>query len=175
MNFEQNGRTRKSPRTVLRDNTAHCVEGALLAAAALWLHGEKPLILDLWSRPGDEDHVIALYKRNGYWGAISKTNHASLRFRDPVYRSVRELVLSYFHEWFMNDNGEKMLAQYARPLNLARLGAGWVTSEKDVWEVDRALDALPHYAIVPKENRRYIRRADPIERKAGSLTEWGEG
>ena len=161
-----------SPRRALRARKAHCVEGALIAALALWLHGEEPLIMDLTSKKHDDDHFVALYKRNGHWGAISKTNHATIRFRDPVYKTLRELALSYFHEWFMNTNGEKTLVSYSRPLNMKKLGINWITSEKELWEIDGIIDALPHYPLVPKGNSRYIRRADPMELKAGRFIEW---
>jgi hypothetical protein len=116
--------------------------------------------------------VIALYKKNGYWGAISKTNHATIRFRDPVYKTLRELALSYFHEWFMNSNGEKTLVSYSAPLNLKRFGTRWITEEGDMWWMDKHLDSLRHYPLVPPGNARYIRRADPMELKAGRLVEW---
>lgn len=174
MNWEKNGDTHMSPRRVLRERKAHCIEGALLAATALWLRGERPLIMNVSSKmhKGDDDHVIALYKRGGRWGAISKTNHATIRFRDPVYRTLRELVLSYFHEWFLNATGEKLLECYSKPLDMRRFGAGWLTAEKDLWEVADALGGLPHYYLVPKGNWRFVRKADPMERMAGELIEW---
>ncbi len=174
MNHEKEGETHWCPRRVLKENKAHCIEGALLAATALWLHGEDPIILDLKGAPPDYDHVVALYKRNGYWGAISKTNHATIRFRDPVYKTIRELVLSYFHEWFMNVDGKKTLLSYSRPFNMKKLGTAWVTREDDWWELDDILNALPHFPLVPKGNQKFIRDADAMELKAGRLIEWGE-
>ena len=173
-NWEKDGDTHMSPRRVLREHKAHCIEGALLAAAALWIHGEPPLIMNLSPRygRGDFDHVIALYKRNGLFGAISKSNHASLRFRDPIYKTPRELVLSYFHEWFVNETGEKILEQYSKPLDLRRFGTDWPTTEKDLFNIADALDALPHYPLVPKGNWKYVRKADTMELKAGSIIEW---
>ena len=171
-NFEKRGETHMSPRRVLRTRRAHCIEGALFAALALWIHGEEPLLMDLASRSSDDDHVIALYKRNGYWGAIRKTNHATIRFRDPVYKTLRELALSYFHEWFMNSTGEKTLEKYSKPINLKRLGTTWITDEKNLWYLDKKLNALPHFNIVPNGNRKFIRRADPMELAAGRLVEW---
>lgn len=171
-NFEKKGETHMSPRRVLREKKAHCIEGALLAATALWIHGEKPLILDLTSAKEDDDHVIALYRKNGYWGAISKTNHATLRFRDPIYKTLRELAVSYFHEWFMNDTGKKTLRSYGGPLNLKTLGMDWITTEEDLWHLDRVLDELPHFSLVPKKNMRYIRDADAMEIQAGKIIEW---
>lgn len=174
MNWEKKGDTHYSPRKALREGKAHCIEGALLAATAFWLQGEEPLIMDLSAKrgTGDVDHVVALYKKNGYWGMVSKTNHPTIRFRDPVYRTLRELALSYFHEWFMNSTGEKTLESYSKPLNLKRFGTAWVTSEEDLWYLDDALNACTHYDLVPKKNRRFIRRADRMELKAGRLEEW---
>lgn len=176
MNFEKKGDTHRSPAEALRARKAHCIEGALIAAAALWIHGEPPLVMDLWAdeKRDGEDHIVALYKRGGYWGAISKTNHAALRFRDPVYRTPRELALSYFHEWFVNETGEKTLEAYSRPLNLSRLGSGWVSAKEDLWHLDEMVNALPHHSLVPHGNRRYVRRADEMELRAGRLIEWEE-
>ena len=172
INFEKKGETHMSPRLVLIEKKAHCIEGALLAATALWMHGHEPLLLDLKAHPHDDDHVVAPYKINGLWGAISKTNHATLRFRDPVYRTIRELALSYFHEYFLNKNGKKVLFSYSKPLNLKHFGHEWITSEEDWWDIDTALNELPHYEIVPLKNKKYIRNADTIERKAGNIVEW---
>ncbi len=171
-NFEENGPTHMSPRRALRRGLAHCIEGALIAALALALRGEPPLLMDLVAKGNDDDHVVALYRRGGYWGAVSKTNHATIRFRDPVYRTLRELALSYFHEWFLNTTGEKTLVSYSRPLHLARSGLDWATSEEDLWWLDKRLNALSHYPLVPRGNRRFIRTADPMELKAGRLVEW---
>ena len=115
-NFEKKGETLKSPARVLREKDAHCLEGAILGAHILSLHGFPPLILHLESTREDYDHVIAPFKINGRWGALSKTNHAVLRYREPVYKNIRELVMSYFHEYFL-DNGKKTLRKYSRPLN----------------------------------------------------------
>ncbi|MFA5996358.1 MAG: hypothetical protein WC790_01390 [Candidatus Paceibacterota bacterium] len=175
MNHEKGGDTYRSPRTVLREGKAHCIEGALLAATALWLRGEPPLIMNLSARlgRGDVDHVVALYGRGGYYGAISKTNHAVLRFRDPVYRTLRELALSYFNEWFL-PSGEKTLECYSKPVDMRRFGTGWITSEEDLWDVVEALSVAPHYPLVPKGNWRYVRPADPMELKAGTSPEWSK-
>jgi len=173
-NYEKKGDTHYSVRRVLREKKAHCIEGAIFAAAALKLNGEPPLIMDFSAldNVGDDDHVIAVYKRGGHYGAISKTNHATIRFRDPVYKTPRELALSYFHEWFMNSNGLKTLESYARPLNLNRIKLDWLIGEDDIFELDDILNALPHYKLVPKGNRKYLRPADKMELKAGSFIEW---
>ncbi|MEK7134779.1 MAG: hypothetical protein AAB819_03625 [Patescibacteria group bacterium] len=172
INFEKGGDTCLSPRRVLREKKAHCIEGAFLAATALWIAGERPLLLDFKTVPEDEDHVVALYKKNGYWGALSKTNHAVLRFRDPIYRTVRELALSYFHEYFMVETGKKTLKSFSRPFSLTRFGTTWITSEKNLWHIAEALDRSPHFPIVPKKNRTHIRRASKVEREAFLTTEW---
>jgi hypothetical protein len=107
----------RSPREVLRLGKAHCMEGALLAAAILEFHGHKPLLMDLRSTSEDLDHVVALFQQFGCWGAISKTNHAVLRYREPIYKSVRELAVSFFHEYFL-DSGKKTLREYSAPVDL---------------------------------------------------------
>lgn len=171
-NFEKRGDTLMSPRRVLREKKAHCFEGALLAAAALWVQGHKPLLLDLMpDRSKDDGHVVALYRMNGYWGAISKTNHAVLRFRDPVYRTVRELALSYFHEYFLNTTGEKTLKSFAGPIDMRQFDATWLTAAEDLTHLHSAFDDLPHEPFVPKKNTGAIRPADAVERKAGAIVE----
>ncbi len=172
VNFEKAGDTCMSPRRVLREQKAHCIEGAMVAAVALWLRGEKPLLLDLKTIKGDDDHVVALYKRGSLWGAISKTNHTTLRFRDPIYRTVRELAASYFHEYFLNSNGVKTLRSHSGAFNLTKFGTDWITSEDDLWNITLALDSSRHYRLFPTENSGYIRNADEMERKAGEITEW---
>ena len=171
INHEKHGETCMSPSQVLKMKKAHCLEGAVLAAAALSLHGHKPLLMNLKSSPGDQDHAVALYRINGYWGAISKTNHAVLRFRDPVYRTIRELALSYFHEYFMNNTGRKTLLAYSKPFNLARF-PNWMTREDELWDIAHALRDAPHELLVPAKNKRHLRKASALERKAGKLIEW---
>ena len=161
-----------SPRMALRKGRAHCIEGAFIAATALALHGERPLLLDLKADRPDFDHVVALFRKNGYWGAISKSNHPVLRYRDPIYRTVRELALSYFHEYVLVKTGEKTLRSYSRPFSLKRFGADWVTREQHLWDIAQALDESPHYPIIPESQRRLLRRASDLERRAGALTEW---
>lgn len=171
-NFEKKGETYNSPRLVLANNKAHCMEGALLASTCLWLLGEEPLLLDLRVISPDTDHVVTLYKRNGFWGAISKTNHATVRFRDPIYKTIRELVLSYFHEYFWDEDGTKVLRQFSRPFNLRRLGTHWITSKDNLHYIAQAVDDSYHYDIYPKSQQKFIRKADGMERLAGNLKEW---
>lgn len=171
-NFEKDGvDTVKSPIRVLREKNAHCIEGAIFSAYTLSLHGHPPLILHLKTTKHDLEHVICLFKENGFWGAISKTNHAVLRYREPVYKSVRELVMSYFHEYFLND-GRKTLRSYSKPLNLNIFEKGWEMSEEDLWGIDEELDVLPHYEILPKKAIKKLRNADLVEREAGKVLEW---
>lgn len=172
INFEEGGDSCWSPRRVLREGRAHCIEGAMLAALALRFQGQRPLLLDLASAYGDQDHVVALFQDRGRWGAISKTNHAVLRYREPVYATVRELALSYFHEYFLND-GKKTLRSFSVPVDLSRFDKkGWMTSEDDLWYVVRALDDAPHKQILRPGQARQLRRADKIEIESGKITEW---
>lgn len=166
------GPTCYSPRQMLRYRKADCLEGALFAAAALQFHGHRPLVVDLLAARHDCDHVIALFKIKGWWGAISKSNHAVLRYREPVYRDIRELVMSYFHEYTTND-GRKTLRSFSRAVDLSRFNPrGWVTSDKDVWYIDRYLNQVPHYSILNKTAVKKLRRADPVEIKAGKIMQW---
>ena len=175
INFEKEGETCMSPRMVLRNRTAHCMEGAMLAALALRLAGHKPLVLDLKVTTDDDDHVVALFQRHGHWGAISKTNHGTLRYRDPVYRTVRELAMSYFHE-YTEPKGKKVLRSYSRPVDLSRFDArGWMTDEEDVWYVPEYVDDARHYNILIRSQHAILRHADPMECKLGSLLEWKNG
>ena len=174
MNFEKNGDTYRSPRMALKAGEAHCAEGAMLAAAIFWYHGEPPLLLDLKvaENKGDVDHVVALFKEGGRWGAVSKTNHAVLRYRDPVYKTVRELALSYFNEYFLLKNGLKTLRSYSAPFNLLRHGEAWLTATEKLQEMIDALDGSRHFAIVDAATIRRLRPADSVEIAAGTLTQW---
>lgn len=173
MNFEEEGDTYRSPLMVLKAGKAHCAEGAMLAAAIFWYHGRPPLLLDLKvaENKGDVDHVVALFKEGGLWGAVSKTNHGVLRYRDPVYKTVRELALSYFNEYFLDD-GFKTLRSYSAPFNLPRHGSDWLTSQRKLQDIIDRLDRSRHFDIVGRDAVRRLRRADPIEIEAGKLTEW---
>ena len=170
-NFEIGGETCLSVRQALRQRRALCIEGAMIAAAALWVHGEPPLLLDLKSTR-DSDHVVTLFRRNGCWGAISKTNHPVLRWRDPVYRSLRELAMSYFHE-YCNKRHQKTLRSYSVAFDLRRLDSKiWVTQEKSCWDVGWALDAARHYPLITKRRAKLLRLRDPLERKAQQLRQY---
>ncbi len=158
-NTEPDGPTIRSPQRVLRDKVAHCLEGALLAAAALRVHGQPPLLLDLES-VRDDDHVLAVFKQHNRWGAIAKSNYAGLRFREPVYRSLRELVMSYFEHYF-NEAQEKTLRKYSRPVNLSRFDRiHWMTTEEDLWPVAEYLAIIPHVPILQNGAARRLNRVD---------------
>jgi len=172
INFEPNGETNMSPRRLLTAKKAHCMEAAIFAAAVLWFHGHEPLLLNMKAYPHDDDHSVALYKINGLWGAISKTNHTTVRFRDPVYKTVRELAMSYFHEYFLNKTGDKVLQKYSKPINLKRFGNEWVTAEEELFDLAAVVDKSPHLPFYPKKNKKYLRKADKMERKAGKIVEW---
>jgi hypothetical protein len=146
-NKERDGDTCYSPRLVLRHRTAHCLEGALFAAAALEFHGRAPLIVDM-EAVRDDDHVLAVYRAEGGWGAVAKSNYSGLRYRSPVYRTLRELVMSYFDDYY-NDAGEATLRSYSRPVSLHRFDAlGWQTSEKYLWEIPKHLFRVRHFPLI---------------------------
>lgn len=171
INWEKKGETYMSPINTLKAKKMHCFEGALLAATALWINNEPPLILDLKAK-GDEDHVVALYKRNGYWGAISKSNHTTLRWRDPVYKTIRELAVSYFNEYLDNKYYKKRLVSFSKPFNLKKLGTDWITDKEDLDYIAEALDDSPHEKIYPDKNIKYIRKADKMEKRGAKIVEW---
>jgi len=171
-NYEKDRETCMSPRRVLNTKKAHCIEGAMLAATALLLQGQKPLVMNLKVTKGDYDHLVTLYKQNGFWGAISKTNHSVLRFRDPVYRTARELALSYFHEYFLTSNGKKTLIGYSAPINLKKFGTKWVTEEHDLWNIAEKIYDTPIIKIIPAENKKFIRNASKNERSGANIKEW---
>ena len=170
-NFEKGGDTLKSPLMILKAKNAHCLEGAVLGAYILSLHGHKPLLLHLEATKHDFDHVVTLFKVHGLWGALSKTNHAVLRYREPVYKNIHELVISYFHEYFL-DNGAKTLRSYSEPMDLNIFEKGWEISEKNLWGIDQELDKIKHFEIAPKKAFKKLRKADKIEIKAGKIVEW---
>jgi hypothetical protein len=149
-----------SPRIVLREKTAHCLEGAVFAAAALRVLGFPPLILDL-EADQDTDHVIAIFKSRGHWGAVAKSNFTGCRYREPVYRTLRELALSYFHIYF-NLRGERTLRRYSRPVTLARFDhLHWMTTEKNIWFIAEYLCEIPHRPLLKRGVEKNLSRVDP--------------
>ncbi|MBS0540405.1 MAG: hypothetical protein JSR47_16685 [Proteobacteria bacterium] len=169
-NFEERGDTLRSVRGVLKHRKAHCIEAAFTAACALWLAGEPPLIMDLEAR-GDSDHVIALFRRDGCWGAISKSNHVWLRYRDPVYRSLRELAMSYFHEY--TNRSAKTLRTYSVAIDLSRFDpASWITNPEDCWEAGAALCDYQHFKLLTPKQARALAPRDPTELKADQMVQY---
>lgn len=172
-NHEEGGETFRSAYQVIVHKKAHCLEGAFLACAALRMQKRKPLIISLKVTDNDYDHVITIFKENGYFGAISKTNHAVLGWRDPVYKTIRELALSYFHEYFLLKNGEKTLRGYSKLINLNRFGKKWITSNESLFSIAIAIADAPHNPIIPKGNEQFLRKATPLERTSASISRDG--
>ncbi|HYC65453.1 MAG TPA: hypothetical protein VEC14_12040, partial [Reyranellaceae bacterium] len=169
-NFEPDGDSLRSVRGVLEHRVAHCIEAAFTAACALWLQGEPPLLMDLEAK-GDSDHVVALFRRNGCWGAISKSNHVWLRWRDPVYRSLRELAMSYLHEY--TNKQRKSLRTYSVSVDLRRFAPeDWITNDKDCWEVGAALADVRHYRLLTPRQARELAPRDATELRADDLVQY---
>jgi hypothetical protein len=155
-----------SPMRAMRERKGHCMEGALVAAAALRLQGHPPLLMDLEGER-DDDHVVALYRQRGLWGSIAKSNFAGLRFRAAVYRTLRELAMSYFEHYY-NLRGEHTMRSYSVAVNLARLDSQhWMTAEEDVWCVPELLIAARHYPLFPAAVARALPRLDKRSFEAG--------
>ena len=164
----------RSPRWVIKKRSAHCFEGALFAAAVLQYNGYKPLIVDM-KACNDDDHVIAVFKENGHWGAIAKSNFTSLRYREPVYRSLRELVMSYF-DFYFNTDGDKSLRSYSLPLDLTVYNKRkWTTTDEDLEYIGDKLENLRHFQIVDNKMIGNLKRASDIMLKAGLLGSNAEG
>jgi hypothetical protein len=158
----------RSPRSVLRDRLAHCFDGALLAAAALRRLGYPPLLLDLRA-VNDDDHVLAVYQVGGYWGAIAKSNFTGLRFREPIHRTLRELALSYFEDYF-NSEGEKTLRAYSLPLDLTTFDAdGWMQRNEALERIARRLDEVRHFPLLTRAMIARLSPTDPRSLQAGML------
>jgi hypothetical protein len=172
-NLEPKGATCYSPRLVLREGVAHCMEGALLGAAALRLLGYPPLLVDM-EAVRDTDHVLAVYRVGGCWGAVAKSNYSGLRSREPVYRTIRELALSYFEDYY-NPKGEKTLRTYSRPISLMRFDrmgddhTGWMTVERDVWEIPNYLCEISHARMFPPAAERRLSKMDKRLLAAGDV------
>ncbi len=171
INHETGGETILAVRGVLRERHAHCIEGAMLAACALWIHGEPPLVMYLHA-VYDWAHVVTLFRRNGCWGAISKTNGPVLRWRDPIYRSLRELAMTYFHE-YANRRGQKTLRAYSGALDLRRYDPSiWVGNGGDCWHMQHSLEAARHYPLITPAQERTVRYRDALERRAGKVVQY---
>jgi len=173
-NFERKEETYRSPLGVVKAGEMHCFEGALFATACLAFNGYKVFLLDLKTNDlkNDADHVVVLFKQGSKWGAISKTNHAVLRWRDPIYPSVEALSFSYFHEYFLDD-GTKTLIKYSAPFDIIkRFGTGWIEAEEDLDKIALALDRSKHYSFYSSSERKYIRKASKLETVAAALEQF---
>ncbi|HEY7944248.1 MAG: hypothetical protein ACHP7M_10005 [Burkholderiales bacterium] len=171
INHEIGGETVFSVREVLAHRRAHCIEAALLAACALWIQGEPPRVMRLDCDASDYPHVVALFRRGACWGAISKSNGVALRYRDPVYRSLRELAMSYFHE-YSTAGGRKTLRSYAAPLDLRSVDPClWVTAE-GCWALHARLERRRHYALLSARQEKSLSRRDAFERGAAKIVQF---
>jgi hypothetical protein len=164
----------RSPRWVIRKRSAHCFEGALFAAAVLQFHGYKPVIVDLKAY-NDDDHVITIFKEDGHWGAVAKSNFTSLRFREPVYRSLRELVMSFF-DFYFNTVGDKSLRSYSIPLDLTVYNPRhWATTDEDLEYIGDKLEEIKHFPVINEKMIKNLKRASDIMLQAGMLGSRPEG
>lgn len=161
----------RSVKAILKSRKADCAGGAMLAAAALALQGRRPLLLDLKVSEPDFDHLLAIFKEGKFYGAVSKTNHAVLRYREPVYASVRELVMSYFHEYFL-PNGNKTLRSFSHHYDISKYGTSWFIDQDAVVDIIYDLDHSPHTKILNKKQIKRLRKAEKIEIKAGEIVQY---
>lgn len=165
-NLEEGGETYFSPRLVMKERKANCFEGAIFAAAALRFHGYPPLIVDLASIR-DDDHLLAVFKHNGLWGAIAKSKYTGLQFREPIHRTMRELALSYFEDYF-NFSGEKTLRGYSNPVNLSRFDRiGWMTTENGLTCIEDYLNRISHARLMNNGMDKRLRKVTPLMKHAG--------
>lgn len=173
-NFEKRGKTYWSPLIMLQKNKAHCFEGAIFACFCLQKIGIRNYLMDLKVKDlkKDSDHVLCIFQINKFWGAISKTNHSVLRWRDPIYKTPRELAMSYFHEYFL-DSGEKTLKSFSKPFDIWKyFGDKWVDQTSNLDQIAEILDSSPHINFIPQINAKQIRSAGKIEIKGAAVVEW---
>ena len=170
INFEPQGDTCQSARMALQNNSCHCIEAAFIAAAALMLHGQPALLMD-FQASGDDDHVLALFKQDKHWGAISKSNSIWLRWRDPVYASPRELAMSYFHEYVKEKH--KTLRRVSKPFDIGKYDPDyWLTSQENCWAMAQEIDASPHVDLISNSQARKLKLRDSLETRAGDFKEF---
>jgi hypothetical protein len=159
----------RSPLRVLRDRAAHCFDGALFGAAALRRIGYPPLIVDLLPNDRDDEHLLAVFKQNRRWGAVAKSNFVGLRFREPVFRSLRELVMSYFEPYF-NVDGERTLRGYTRPLSLKPFDRlNWMTNDEHLERIAERIDRVPRVSLLTDEMAAQLSLVDERSYRAGLL------
>jgi len=168
LRYDVKGKGCRSPRRVLRERTVQCMDGALFAAAALRLQGYPPLIMDL-EAVFDDDHVLAIFKQDGRWGAIGRSNYSGLRYREPLFRSLRDLALSYFESYF-NLRRQKTLRSYSQAVNLGRFdGRGWMTAEEDLWDIPQYLLDVRHFRLLTPAQERRLGTVDARMFAAGKV------
>jgi hypothetical protein len=169
-NHEDTGETYMSVNRTLRERRAHCVEGALVAYAALSLLRFKPFLISLNVTDDDYDHVITVYRKDNHFGAISKTNHSVLGWRDPVYRTVRELVMSYFHEYFLSKNGKKTMRSYSKPFYLSSSSLPWINGEEELFSLAYAIKDHPLSLVHPDIKTIPLRKATKLEQEVSHIS-----
>ncbi len=158
----------RCPRSVLRDRKAHCFDGALFAAAALRRLGYTPCVLDMLAER-DDDHLLALFREDGFWGSIAKSNFVGLRFREPIHKTLRELVMSYFED-FYNIEGEKTLRGYTLPLDLSTFDRiDWMMLDEGLDKIADALDRQRRYKIISKTQAERLQKMDERSYRSGML------
>ncbi len=165
----------RAPLTVLRDRVAHCYDGAVFAAAALAWNGESPLIVNLFPNSRDDEHLVALFRRNGCWGAVGQSNFVGLRYREPIHRTLRELMISYFEQYY-NVAGEKTLRTYTRPLNLRKFDrVRWMTDAPGMDLIADHLESMPQIRLLTPAMARNLAKVDPLSYAAGLQGSVAEG
>jgi hypothetical protein len=170
INFEPLGDTCQSARMALKNNSCHCIEAAFIAAAALMLHGQPALLMD-FQASGDDDHVLALFKQDKHWGAISKSNSIWLRWRDPIYVSPRELAMSYFHEYVKEKH--KTLRRVSKPFDIGKYDPDyWLTSLENCWAMAEEIDDSPHVDLISETQAMKLKLRDSLETRAGDFKEF---
>lgn len=166
LDYDVPGAGCRSPRRVLRERTVQCMDAALFAAAALRLQGHPPLLLDL-EAVQDDDHVLAIYRVDGCWGAVARSNYAGLRFREPVFPDLRSLALSYVESYF-NLRRQKTLRRFSAPVPLTRFDRrGWMTAEDDLWDIPEYLVGVRHYRLLTPAQERRLATVDRRTFQAG--------
>ena len=165
----------RCPRSVVMDRKAHCFDGAVFAAAALSMIGYPPLLVDMLPNDRDDDHILAVFRRKNHWGAVAKSNFTSLRYREPVYLTLRELVMSYF-DFYFNTDGDKSLRSYSLPLDLTIYNKRqWSTTDEDLEYIGDKLEKIRHFPVVNDKMIKNLKKASDIMLQAGMLGSKPEG
>lgn len=171
-NSEYDGESCMSAYRVAQTKKAHCLEAGFFAAACLWTQKRDPIVVSLKALLPDDDHIITLYTEKGLYGAISKASHPVLRHRDPIYRSVREIVMTYVHEYFLFTTGVKTMVGYTKPINLRRYGLRWITAPDDLWDIAERIYDTPVLNVIPPGVRKSLRPVSSFELAVFNALEW---